>query len=110
MVGNSGVATSHREIIETARGKALEIAFDNDSFTNPHVARALAALLRFRFADQRSFSYDHDVRILSWDRRTKGLDEALLASLRLSSLTVAEWLKGLTPECREQAKRQLAPG
>lgn len=110
VVGNSGVATSHREIIETARGKALEIAFDNDSFTNPHVARALAALVRSRSADQRSFSYDDAVTILSWDRRVKGLDEAVLAGLKLSSLTVAEWLKGLTPECREQATRQLFPG
>lgn len=109
VVGNSGVATSHREIIETARGKALEIAFDNDSYTNPHVARVLAALLRFRLADQRSFAYDNAVTILSWDRSVKGLDEALLSSLKLSPLTVAEWLKGLTPECREQANRQLTP-
>ncbi len=109
VVGNSGVATSHREIIETARGKALEIAFDNDSFTNPHVARALAALVRSRSADQRSFSYDDAVTILSWDRRVKGLDEALLAGFDLSSLSVAEWLKELTPECREQANRQLSP-
>lgn len=110
VVGNSGVATSHREIIETARGKALEVAFDNDSFINPHVARALAALLRSRSADQRSFAYDDAVTILSWDRSVKGLDEALLSSLKLSSLTVAEWLKELIPECREQANRQLAPG
>jgi len=110
VVGNSGVSTSHREIVETARGKALEVGFDNDSFTNPHVARALAALLRFRSADQRSFAYDDAVTILSWDRSVKGLDEALLSSLKLSSLTVAEWLKELTPECREQANRQLAPG
>lgn len=110
VIGNSGVATSHREIVETARWKALEIAFDNDSFTNPNVARALAALLHFRSADQKAFAYDDAVTILSWDRRLKGLDEALLAGLELSSLTVTEWLKGLTPECRERADRQLYPG
>ena len=108
VVGNSGVATSHREIVETARGKALEIAFDNDSFTNPHVARALAALLRFRLADRRSFGYDNDVRVLTWDRSIKGVDEALLSGHRPGSLTIAEWLKGLTPECLEQANRQLS--
>ncbi len=110
VIGNSGVATSHREIIETARGKALEIAFDNDSYTNLHVARALAALLRSRSADQRAFAYDDPVSILSWDRRMKGLDEALLAGLELSSLTAAEWLKDPTPECLDQANRQLFPG
>ena len=110
VVGNSGVATSHREIVETARGKALEIAFDNDSFTNPHVARALAALLKLRFSDQRSSAYEDETRILSWDRSAKGLDEALLAGFELRSLTVTDWLKELTPECREQANRQLSAG
>lgn len=107
VVGNSGVATSHREIVETARGKPLEIAFDNDSFTNPHVARALASLIRLRLADQRSFTYDDDVRILTWNRGIKGIDEALLSGQRLVSLTVVEWLKELSPECLEQVKKQL---
>ncbi len=108
VVGNSGVATAHREIVETARGKALEIAFDNDSFTNPHVARALAALVRLRYSDQNSFGYNEDVRIVTWDNRIKGLDDALLSGTRLVHLTVAEWLKSLTPECLEQAACQLS--
>ena len=108
VVGNSGVATAHREIVETARGRPLEIAFDNDSFTNPHVARALASLIRLRSSDQTSFAYKDDVRILTWDRSIKGLDDALLTSAPLEYLTVAKWLKNLTPECREQASRQLS--
>jgi hypothetical protein len=108
VVGNSGVATSHREIVDTARRKVLEIAFDSDSFTNPHVARALASLIKLRFDDQRSIAYDDEVRILSWDRRLKGIDEALLAGVPVSSLTVAEWLKELTPACLEQANLQLS--
>ncbi|MBX3289963.1 MAG: hypothetical protein KF855_11535 [Acidobacteria bacterium] len=107
VVGNSGVATSHREIVDTARSKPLEIAFDNDSFTNPHVARALAALIRQRNADQRSFAYDDDVRVLTWDLRIKGIDDALLIGTPLEYITVAEWLKELSPECLEQAKQQL---
>jgi hypothetical protein len=103
VVGNSGVATSHREIVDTARRKALEIAFDSDSFTNPHVARALASLIKLRFEDQRLVAYNDEVRILAWDRRLKGIDEALLAGVPVSSLTVAEWLKELTPACLEQA-------
>ncbi len=108
LVGNSGVATAHREIVETARGRTLEIAFDNDSFTNPHVARALAALVRLRCADQISFAYNEDVRIVTWDKRIKGLDDALLTGAPLKYLTVAEWLKYLTPECLEQARGQLS--
>jgi len=108
VVGNSGVATSHTEIVKTARRRALEIAFDNDSFTNPHVARALAALVRLRRSDQISFAYNEDVRIVTWDKRIKGLDDALLTGTRLEHLTVAEWLKYLTPECLEQATGQLS--
>ncbi len=109
VVGNSGVATSHREIVATARRRPLEIAFDLDSFDNPHVSRALAALVRLRYSDQICFEYSDDVRILAWDRRFKGIDEALLADARLEYLTVAEWLKYLSPECLEQASRQLSP-
>ena len=108
IVGNSGVATAHREIVETARRRVLEIAFDNDSYTNPHVARALAALLRLRFADQKSYSYNEDVRIVTWENPVKGLDEALLTGASLKYLTVSEWLKYLSPECVEQANRQLS--
>lgn len=107
VVGNSGVATSHREIIETARGKPLEIAFDNDSFTNAHVARALAALIRLRYADQEAFAFNDDVRILTWDRSIKGIDDALLARLPIQQLTVREWLKYLNPACFEQVSQQL---
>jgi hypothetical protein len=108
VVGNSGVATAHQEIVETARGRKLEIAFDNDSFTNPHVARALAALVERRYSDQRLFGYRQDVRILTWNRSIKGIDDALLNGIRLAYLTVSEWLKCLTPECVEQAARQLS--
>ena len=106
VVGNSGVATAHREIVKTARGRTLEIAFDNDNFSNPHVARALASLIRLRHSDQDHFSYKKDVRIVTWDRSIKGIDDALLMGIPLEPLTVAEWLKYLTPECLEQARGQ----
>jgi hypothetical protein len=109
VVGNSGVATSHREIIGTARGRPLEIAFDLDSFTNPHVARALAALVRLRYSDQASFGYGDGVRIVVWDGPIKGIDEALLAQVPLLHLSVTEWLKRLSPKCLGEATRQLAP-
>ena len=108
VVGNSGVATSHREILETARRRPLEIAFDNDSFANPHVARALSALVRLRLSDQISLAYNDTVRIVTWDKRIKGLDDALLTGVPIEYLTVAEWLKYLTPECLEQANPQLS--
>ncbi|MGH9947048.1 MAG: hypothetical protein ACRD6X_07620 [Pyrinomonadaceae bacterium] len=108
VVGNSGVATAHREIVETARRLPLEIAFDKDSFTNRHVARALSSLVRLRISDKVSFGYNEDVRIVTWDGRIKGLDDALLSGTPLKYLTVTEWLEYLTPECLEEASRQLS--
>lgn len=108
VVGNSGVATSHREIVKTARRKNLEIAFDADCFTNPHVARALASLIGLRTREQNFLSYDHLTRIITWDKRYKGIDDALIAGATLRYLNVSEWLRLLTPDCFEAARNQLA--
>lgn len=108
VVGNSGVATSHREIVKTARKKNLEIAFDADCFTNPHVARSLASLIALRAREQKFLSYDQPIRIITWDKRYKGVDDALIAGAPLKYLDVWEWLRSLTPECFEAARYQLA--
>lgn len=108
VVGNSGVATSHQEIVRTARKKDLEIAFDADCVTNPHVARSLASLIALRTREQRFLSYDRPIRIITWDKRYKGIDDALIAGATLKHLNVAEWLTSLTPDCFESARHQLA--
>ena len=108
VVGNSGVASSRREIVETARHKNLEIAFDVDSFTNPHVARATAGLIRLRYEDQESFGYCDYVKIVAWDCSFKGIDEALLAGNQLKSISVDEWLHRLSPSCFAEAQNQLS--
>lgn len=108
VVGNSGVATSHGEIIKTARRKPLEIAFDADCFTNPHVARALGSLISLRMREQQFLSYDQPTRILTWNKCFKGIDDALIAGAALKYLNVQEWLRSLTPECFAAARYQLA--
>lgn len=107
VVGNSGVATSHHEIVRSSRGRALEIAFDSDAFTNPHVARSLASLIALRFREQQFLSYEHPTQIISWDKRFKGIDDALIAGASLDYLEISEWLGLLTPECFEEARYQL---
>jgi len=108
VVANGGVATSHREIVKAARQKILEIAFDADCFTNPHVARALASLLALRIREQQFLSCDKPTKILAWDRRFKGIDDALTAGASLKYLEVSDWLGLLTPECFDEASHQLA--
>lgn len=108
VVANGGVATSHQEIVKAARQKILEIAFDADCFTNPHVARALASLIALRKREQQFLSCDKPTKILAWDRRFKGIDDALIAGTSLKYLEVSDWLCLLTPECFEEASHQLA--
>ena len=108
VVANGGVATSHREIVKAARQKILEIAFDADCFTNPHVARALASLLALRIREQQFLSCDKPTNILAWDSRFKGIDDALIAGASLKYLEVSDWLRLLTPECLDEASHQLA--
>jgi hypothetical protein len=108
VVANGGVATSHQEIVKVARQKILEIAFDADSFTNPHVARALASLLALRIREQQFLSCDKPTKILAWDSRFKGIDDALIAGASLKYLEVSDWLGLLTPECFDAASHQLA--
>lgn len=108
VVGNSGVATSHREIVKTARKKILEIAFDADCFTNPHVAKALASLIALRIREQMFLSCDKPTRIIAWDKRFKGIDDALIAGAPIKNLHVFEWVRSLEPMCFEVVSRQLA--
>lgn len=108
VIANSGVSTSHQEIVKTSRKRSLEIAFDSDSFTNPHVARAVASLVGLRFREQEFLSCDKPTKILTWDKRFKGIDDALLAGVSIKQLDIGEWLELLTPECVEVTQRQLA--
>ena len=108
VVANGGVATSHQEIVHVARQKILEIAFDADCLTNPHVARALASLIALRGREQQFLSCDKPTKILAWDSRFKGIDDALIAGASLKYLEVSDWLGLLTPECLDEASHQLA--
>lgn len=108
VIGNSGVATSHQEIVRAARKKVLEIAFDADCFTNPHVARALASLIASRVREQEFLSCEKPTRILKWNKRFKGIDDALIAGETVHYIAVPEWLRLLTPECFDSASHQLA--
>jgi hypothetical protein len=108
VVANAGVAASHQEIARVARRKILEIAFDADCFTNPHVARAMASLLVHRIREQSFLSCDEPTKIIAWDRRFKGIDDALIGGACLKHLEVSDWLGLLTPECFEEANHQLS--
>lgn len=107
IVASGGVSCSHPEIVSAARYRPIEIAFDNDSRENPHVAGALARLLSLRLADQKSYGYFNEQSILTWERSANGLDEALIKGLPIRALSLSDWFRLLTPDCQSAVRSSL---
>jgi hypothetical protein len=88
------VSCSHTEIIEGSRVYNVLIAFDADYKTNPAVARQLARLIAARERDISIHQLSTSTRIISW-RGYKGIDDAVLASIPLETLTIPTWISTL---------------
>lgn len=108
IVASSGVSCSHTEIVLAARYRPIEIAFDSDSFENPHVACALGKLICLRMADQKIHSYNNHLSVLTWNQSVKGLDEALIRGIPIKALPATAWFMMLTPECQSAVMSSLA--
>jgi hypothetical protein len=94
VIATSGVSCSHTEIIEASRVYNVLIAFDDDYKTNPAVARQLARLIAARERDISIHQLSISTRIMSW-RGYKGIDDAVLASFPLETLTIPKWISTL---------------
>ena len=104
IIGSGGVSCSHDKIILAARFRHLFLAYDHDWARNPHVARSIARLLYCRILDEQNRHYSRTVKILFWNSRAKGIDDALLGNAPISQLTVFEWLDALTTACRHEVE------
>lgn len=100
-VANSGVGCAHDLIARITRGKKVCLAFDNDYHENPAVIRQLAKLiLLISEFDDPEFINKHTV-ILIWERRYKGIDDALINAADIVESSLDEWICNLTTENRE---------
>ena len=90
LIATSGVSCSHNEIIEAARPYHALIAFDADHRTNPQVCRQLARLIAQRIEDTRAHQQSLTTKVLAW-QGPKGIDEAVRANVKLSTLTILQW-------------------
>ena len=86
----SGMGCSYDLIINISRGKSLFLAFDNDYQDNPAVLRQLIRLLQLRFADYQTTNLQFPTKILHWDIKYKGIDDALLNSSKILELTIPQ--------------------
>lgn len=102
IIASGGATVAHDEIVAAARRRSLFIAFDSDFRENPYVARAIARLLNIRFNDSDIHNYKPEVKILTWNPRVKGFDDALLQGTSIAEQTPGEWFKSLGKNCQSE--------
>ena len=107
VLANAGITCSHDEIVAAVSPfRSILIAFDADYYENHYVARALAKLLSSILASKKDDFYNR-IKILTWNRKYKGVDDALLKNIQISSQSIFEWYKSISEKCQNEAKQIL---
>src|SRR5262249_36534998 len=78
---------------------------DQDHYSNKTVCVHLASLVARRLRVERTLA---TTRIASWDDRIKGIDDAAVRNLPITSISVQRWLDRLSPRFREIAMARLS--
>jgi hypothetical protein len=99
------VTANHAALVELARGRLVWIAFDNDHYSNETVCFHLASLVARRLRRERTLE---TTRIASWEPRVKGIDDAAVRNLPITSISVQRWLDRLSPHFRQIAMTRLS--
>ena len=105
IVATPCVAANHGALVELTHGRPVWIGFDQDHYSNEMVCFHLAALIARRMRRERTLA---TTRIASWDARVKGIDDAAIRNLPITSISVHRWLDRLSPRFREVAMARLS--
>src|SRR5262245_2174391 len=105
IVATPCVTANHGALVELTHGRRLLIAFDQDLYTNETVCFHLAALVARRLWRERTLA---TTRIASWDARVKGIDDAAVRNLPITSISVQRWVDRLSPRFRQIAMARLS--
>jgi len=105
IVATPCVAANHSAFIELTHGRPVLMGFDQDYYSNDMVCFHLAALIARRLCHESTLS---TTRIASWDARVKGIDDASVRNLPITSISVRRWLNLLNPRFREIAMTRLS--
>ncbi len=106
-IANSGIGCAQDLIVSISRGKSMMIAFDSDYHQNPLVIKQLARFLRLRFADDRTSNSHFPTKILHWNAKHKGIDDALLNASEIIELTISQWISVISDESRSLILNEL---
>lgn len=104
-IANGGVNCSHDLIVNISRGKTLYLAFDSDYQDNPVVLRQLAKLLSLRNTSDDSHLFFDNTKLLSWDCKFKGIDDALLNDSDIYVYSPTDWIDTLSVDNRTIVKQ-----
>ena len=102
-LATGGVSVAHQELVFAARGRHVWLAFDQDYHTNRAVCAQMAALIASRVQSEKT---PLTTRIAVWDRRAKGIDDAALARVEISSVSITGWFESLPSEFRDLVKER----
>jgi hypothetical protein len=105
IVATPCVTANHAALVELARGRLVWIAFDQDHYSNEMVCFHLASLVARRLQRERTLE---TTRIASWEPMVKGIDDAVVRNLPISSISVRRWLDRLRPRFRQIAMTPLS--
>jgi hypothetical protein len=105
IVATPCVTANHGALAELTHGRPVLMAFDQDFYTNEAVCFHLTALIARRLRRERTLA---TTRIASWDSRVKGIDDAAVRNLPITSISVQRWLDRLSPRFRQIAMTRLS--
>jgi hypothetical protein len=105
IVAMPSVTANHDALVDLTHGRHLLTAFDQDFYENEAVCFHLASLIARRMQRERTHA---TTRIASWDIRIKGIDDAAVRNLPITSISVQRWLDRLSPRFRQIAMARLS--
>lgn len=106
VVATSGVGNSRAQLIAATRGHDALIGFDIDHRSNPSVCGQLAALIAERARDAETHRITTAMtEIIIWEGAAKGIDDAALAGIHLSTINVERWYGTLKGDSLERVNK-----
>src|SRR5215510_5650997 len=105
VVATPCVTANHGALVELTHGRHVLIAFDQDFYTNETVCFHLAALVARRLRREGTLA---TTRVASWDARVKGIDDAAVRNLPITSISIQRWLDRLSSRFRQIAMIRLS--
>jgi hypothetical protein len=88
-------------LIKSTKGRRVIIAFDQDYLINEAVCLRLASLIVRRLQSEMTLK---TTRIAAWEPIVKGIDDAVLRGLPITSISVRRWFAGLSEDLQRKVK------